>query len=101
MKLIQKAAKLAWQNIFLAVQKFDDSFIQDGEKWLTSCVQNSERIGEAQYEEFLEKRILSDEAFSATMKRQSLKLPSHRSPSNSHDASLGDKDKKMNIIHLF
>ena len=64
-------------------------------------VQNAEKTGEAQYEKFCEKRIVSDEgAISGTIKRQSLELLSHRSSSNSHDDVLGNKEKKMNIMQL-
>ena len=38
MRLLQKAAKLLWQNIFSAAQEFDDSFTQDSEEWLMLCV---------------------------------------------------------------
>ena len=58
-------------------------------------VQNAEKIGEAQCEEFHEKRILSDEeAFLATIKRQSLELLIHRSSSISHDDAWATKKRK-------
>ena len=38
--------------------------------------------------------------FSATIKRQPLKILSHRSPSNPHDADSGHKWKKMNVMQL-
>ena len=64
-------------------------------------IQNSEKIGEAQYEESLEKLLLSDkEAFSAPNKRQFRKLLSHKSAINSHDAAPGDKEEKMSIMQL-
>ena len=64
-------------------------------------VQNSEKIGEAQYEEFLEKLLLSDEeAFPAPNKRQFRKILSHKSASNSHDAAPGNNEKKMSIMQL-
>ena len=62
-------------------------------------VKMERRLVKHKCEEFHEKRILSDEeAFSATIKRHSLELLSHRSSSNSHDDACRDKEKKMNIM---
>ena len=59
------------------------------------------RLVKHKCEEFREKRILSDEeAFSATITRQSLEILSHRSSSNSHDDAWGNMEKKMNIMQL-
>ena len=57
------------------------------------------RLVKHKCEEFREKRMLSDEgAFSATIKRQSLELLSHRPSSNSYDDAWGDKENKINIM---
>ena len=98
-----EAAKLLRQNIFSAVDEFVNSFTQDGEEWQMLCMMSKmeRRLVKHKCKEFREKRILSDEeAFSVTIKRQSLELLSHRSSSNSHDDAWGDKEKKMNSMQL-